>query len=47
VLLFFMGILFGLGYLWSGSLLTPVIAHLIENGAGAAVFLYKNYLLKS
>jgi hypothetical protein len=47
LLLFFMGILFGLGYLWSGSLLTPVIAHLIENGAGAAVFLYKNCLLKS
>jgi membrane protease YdiL (CAAX protease family) len=41
VLLFFMGIFFALGYLWSGSLLTPVIAHLIENGAGSAVFLIK------
>ena len=41
VLLFCMGIFFALGYLWSGSLLTPVIAHLIENGAGSAVFLIK------
>jgi hypothetical protein len=41
VLLFFMGIFFALGYLWSGSLLTPVIAHLIENGAGSTVFLFK------
>jgi len=40
VLLFFMGIFFALGYLWSGSLLTPVIAHLIENGLGSAVFLF-------
>jgi membrane protease YdiL (CAAX protease family) len=40
VLLFCLGILFGLGYLWSGSLLTPVLAHLIENGAGSAVFLF-------
>jgi hypothetical protein len=40
VLLFGMGILFALGYLWSGSLLTPVIAHLIENGLGSAVFLF-------
>ena len=40
VLLFFMGIFFGLGYLWSGSLLTPVLAHLIENGLGSAVFLF-------
>jgi membrane protease YdiL (CAAX protease family) len=41
VLLFCMGIFFALGYWWSGSLLTPVIAHLIENGAGSAVFLIK------
>jgi hypothetical protein len=40
VLLFCMGILFALGYLWSGSLLTPVTAHLIENGLGSAVFLF-------
>ena len=39
VLLFCMGIFFALGYWWSGSLLTPVIAHLIENGLGSAVFL--------
>lgn len=42
LLLFFMGILFGLGYVWSGSLITPVIAHLIENGVGVAVFLLKH-----
>jgi membrane protease YdiL (CAAX protease family) len=41
VLLFCMGIFFALGYRWSGSLLTPVIAHLIENGTGSAVFLIK------
>jgi hypothetical protein len=41
VLLFCMGIFFALGYLWSGSLLTPVVAHLIENGLGSAVFLVK------
>lgn len=46
LLLFFMGILFGLGYVWSGSLITPVIAHLIENGAGVAVFLLKHNHLK-
>ncbi len=43
LLLFFMGILFGLGYVWSGSLITPVIAHLIENGAGVVVFLLKHH----
>ena len=41
VLLFIMGILFALGYLWSGSLLTPVVAHLIENGTGVIVYLVK------
>jgi hypothetical protein len=41
VLLFFMGIFFALGYLWSGSLLTPVIAHLIENGTGVAIYLIR------
>lgn len=41
VLLFCMGIFFALGYRWSGSLLTPVVAHLIENGLGSAVFLSK------
>jgi len=41
VLLFCMGVFFALGYRWSGSLLTPVIAHLIENGTGSAVFLIK------
>jgi membrane protease YdiL (CAAX protease family) len=41
VLLFCMGIFFALGYIWSGSLLTPVVAHLIENGLGSAVFLVK------
>ena len=41
VLLFCMGIFFALGYCWSGSLLTPVVAHLIENGLGSAVFLVK------
>ena len=41
VLLFFMGIFFALGYRWSGSLLTPVVAHLIENGAGAVFFLIR------
>ncbi len=39
VLLFIMGILFGVGYLWSGSLLTPVLAHLIENGVPIVVLL--------
>lgn len=34
VLLFCMGIFFGLGYLWSGSLLTPILAHLLLNGTG-------------
>jgi membrane protease YdiL (CAAX protease family) len=43
VLLFFMGILFALGYLWSGSLLTPVIAHLIENGTGSAFFIFHKF----
>ncbi len=46
VLLLFMGILFGLGYLWSGSLITPVIAHLIENGAGVVVVLLKHSYVK-
>ncbi|MCX5905538.1 MAG: type II CAAX endopeptidase family protein [Proteobacteria bacterium] len=41
VLLFFMGIFFALGYLWSGSLLTPVIAHLIENGTGSVYYLIR------
>ena len=43
VLLFLMGIFFGLGYLWSSSLLTPVLAHLIENGLGSAVFLFHKF----
>ena len=42
VLLFCMGIFFGLGYLWSGSLLTPVLAHLIENGLPVLVFLVRS-----
>lgn len=37
ILLFCMGILFGLGYVWSGLLLTPVLAHLIENGTGIVI----------
>ena len=41
LLLFVMGIFFGLGYLWSGSLLTPVLAHLIENGVPAFIFLIR------
>ncbi len=41
VLLFIMGILFALGYLWSGSLLTPVVAHLIANGTGVIFYLVK------
>jgi membrane protease YdiL (CAAX protease family) len=41
VLLFFMGIFFALGYRWSGSLLTPVIAHLIENGTGSVYYLVR------
>ena len=41
LLLFIMGIFFGLGYLWSGSLLTPVLAHLIENGLPAFIFLVR------
>jgi len=40
ILLFIMGIFFALGYLWSGSLLTPLIAHLIENGLGVIIFLF-------
>ena len=43
LLLFIMGIFFGLGYLWSGSLLTPVLAHLIENGLPALIFLVRLY----
>ena len=43
LLLFVMGIFFGLGYLWSGSLLTPVLAHLIENGLPALIFLIRLY----
>ena len=35
VLLFIMGIFWGLGYLWSRSLLTPVLAHLLLNGLAA------------
>ncbi len=42
LLLFVMGIFFGLGYLWSGSLLTPVLAHLIENGVPAFIFLVRS-----
>jgi membrane protease YdiL (CAAX protease family) len=42
VLLFFMGIFFGLGYLWSGSLLTPVLAHLTVNGLPVLVFLVRS-----
>ena len=42
LLLFIMGIFFGLGYLWSGSLLTPVLAHLIENGIPALIFLIRS-----
>jgi membrane protease YdiL (CAAX protease family) len=41
VFLFIMGIVFGLGYLWSGSLLTPVLAHLIENGVPILIFLLR------
>jgi len=41
VFLLIMGIIFGLGYIWSGSLLTPVIAHLIENGVPILVFLLR------
>jgi len=41
VLLFIMGILFGLGYLWSGSLLTPILAHLIENGVSSVFLLIR------
>jgi membrane protease YdiL (CAAX protease family) len=41
LLLFIMRIFFGLGYLWSGSLLTPVLAHLIENGLPAFIFLVR------
>jgi len=32
LLLFIMGIFFGMGYLWGGSLVTPIVAHLIVNG---------------
>lgn len=42
LLLFVMGIFFGLGYLWSGSLLTPVLAHLIENGLPALIFIIRS-----
>ena len=42
VLLFIMGIFFALGYLWSGSLITPVLAHLIENGLPALLFLVRS-----
>ena len=42
VLLFCMGIFFALGYLWSGSLLTPVLAHLITNGLPVLVFLVRS-----
>jgi membrane protease YdiL (CAAX protease family) len=41
VFLFIMGIVFGLGYLWSGSLFTPVLAHLIENGVPILIFLIR------
>jgi membrane protease YdiL (CAAX protease family) len=41
LLLFVMGIFFGLGYIWSGSLLTPVLAHLIQNGLPAFIFLVR------
>jgi membrane protease YdiL (CAAX protease family) len=41
VFLFIMGVVFGLGYLWSGSLLTPVLAHLIENGVPILVLLIR------
>jgi membrane protease YdiL (CAAX protease family) len=41
VLLFCMGIFFALGYWWSGSLITPIVAHLIENGLGSVVFLVR------
>jgi len=41
VLLFIMGLFFGLGYLWSGCLLTPILAHLIENGVAALIFLIR------
>jgi membrane protease YdiL (CAAX protease family) len=41
LLLFVMGIFFGLGYLWSGSLLTPVLAHLMVNGLPAFIFLVR------
>ena len=42
LLLFVMGIFFGLGYYWSGSLLTPVLAHLIVNGLPALIFLVRS-----
>jgi membrane protease YdiL (CAAX protease family) len=32
LLLFAMGVFFGIGYLWGGSLVTPIVAHLIVNG---------------
>ena len=41
VLLFMMGIFFALGYLWSGALITPVVAHLIANGLPAVLFLIR------
>ena len=42
VLLFMMGIFFALGYLWSGSLITPVLAHLIGNGLPSFLFLIRS-----
>jgi len=42
VLLFMMGIFFALGYLWSGSLITPVLAHLTVNGSPALLFLIRS-----
>lgn len=41
LLLFIMGIFFGVGYLWSGSLLTPVLAHFIENAIPVLAFLIR------
>jgi len=41
LLLFIMGIFFGIGYLWSGSLFTPLLAHLIENGVPGLALLIR------
>jgi membrane protease YdiL (CAAX protease family) len=41
VLLFCMGLLFGLGYMWSRSLLTPILAHLLLNGTGVVSMMVK------